>query len=103
MHDVLSADEDVANGQAGADRAGPLKSLIEEEPPFGYRTVAGLLGMSKNMVQGIMGWRVRKRAASNGSRIQALPSVATAPNQRGQRPDITSTISPASTIRRLRV
>ncbi|WP_240993272.1 hypothetical protein [Xanthomonas axonopodis] len=27
--------------------AGPIKALIEEEPSFGYRTVAGLLGMRR--------------------------------------------------------
>ena len=31
--------------------AGPIKALIEEEPSFGYRTVAGLLGMNKNTVR----------------------------------------------------
>lgn len=33
--------------------AGPIKALIEAEPSFGYRTVAGLLGMNKNTVQRI--------------------------------------------------
>src|SRR3546814_12676100 len=28
--------------------AEPIKAMIEEEPSFGYRTVAGLLGMNKN-------------------------------------------------------
>lgn len=28
----------------------PIKALIEQEPSFGYRTVAGLLGMNKNTV-----------------------------------------------------
>jgi putative transposase len=67
------------------DLAGPIKQLIEAEPSFGYRTVAGLLGMNKNTVQRIfqlMGWQVRKRAVGMRPRIQALPSVATAPNQR---------------------
>ncbi|WP_231583446.1 DDE-type integrase/transposase/recombinase [Luteimonas sp. FCS-9] len=65
--------------------AAPIKQLIEAEPSFGYRTVAGLLGMNKNTVQRIfqlMGWQVRKRAVSMRPRIQALPSVASAPNQR---------------------
>ncbi|MDH5821920.1 hypothetical protein QFW77_02790 [Luteimonas sp. RD2P54] len=65
--------------------AEPIKALIEEEPSFGYRTVAGLLGMNKNTVQRIFqlkGWQVRKRAVGNRPRIQALPSVATAPDQR---------------------
>lgn len=30
--------------------ATPIKALIEDEPSFGYRTVAGLLGMNKNTV-----------------------------------------------------
>jgi len=68
--------------------ATPIKQLIEAEPSFGYRTVAGLLGMNKNTVQRIfqlMGWQVRKRAVGMRPRIQALPSVATAPNQRWRR------------------
>lgn len=63
----------------------PIKALIEQEPSFGYRTVAGLLGMNKNTVQRIFqlrGWQVRKRAIGFRPRIQALPSVATAPDQR---------------------
>ena len=64
--------------------AAPIKALIEQEPSFGYRTVAGLLGMNKNTVQRIFqikGWQVRKRAIGHRPRIEALPSVATAPNQ----------------------
>lgn len=64
---------------------GPIKTLIEQQPSFGYRTVAGLLGMNKNTVQRIFqlrGWQVRKRAIGFRPRIQALPSVATAPDQR---------------------
>lgn len=63
----------------------PIKALIEQEPSFGYRTVAGLLGMNKNTVQRIFqlrGWQVRKRAVGFRPRIQALPSVAQAPDQR---------------------
>jgi putative transposase len=63
----------------------PIKALIEQEPSFGYRTVAGLLGMNKNTVQRIFqirGWQVRKRAIGFRPRIEALPSVATAPDQR---------------------
>jgi putative transposase len=33
--------------------AEPIKAMIESEPSFGYRTVAGLLGMNKNTVQRI--------------------------------------------------
>lgn len=63
----------------------PIKALIEEEPSFGYRTVAGLLGMNKNTVQRIfqlMGWQVRKRATGMRPRIKSVPSVASAPDER---------------------
>ena len=65
--------------------AGPIKKLIEEEPSFGYRTVAWLLGFNKNTVQRIFrlkGWQVRKRPAGARPRIEALPSAAEAPNER---------------------
>lgn len=65
--------------------AEPIKALIEEEPSFGYRTVAGLLSMNKNTVQRIFqlkGWQVRKRAVGMRPRIQVLPSVAQAPDER---------------------
>ena len=65
--------------------AEPIKDLIEREPSFGYRTVAGLLGFNKNTVQRIFqlrGWQVRKRAVGHRPRVQALPSVATRPNER---------------------
>lgn len=65
--------------------AGPIKQLIEAEPSFGYRTVAGLLGMNKNTVQRIFqlkGWQVRKRQHGQRPRIQAVPSVAQAPDER---------------------
>ena len=65
--------------------AAPIKAMIEEEPSFGYRTVAGLLSMNKNTVQRIFqikGWQVRKRATGSRPRIVALPSVATAPDVR---------------------
>lgn len=65
--------------------AEPIKTMIEESPSFGYRTVAALLGMNKNTVQRIFqlkGWQVKKRAIGFRPRIQALPSVATAPNER---------------------
>jgi putative transposase len=61
------------------DLEAPIKALIEEEPSFGYRTVAWLLGMNKNTVQRIFqirGWQVRKRAIGHRPRIGALPSVA---------------------------
>ena len=65
--------------------AEPIKAMIEESPSFGYRTVAHLLGFNKNTVQRIFqlkGWQVRKRAIGFRPRIQAMPSVATAPNER---------------------
>lgn len=68
-----------------AELAEPIKALIEAEPSFGYRTVAGLLGMNKNTVQRIFqlkGWQVRKRAVGHRPRIQALPSVAQGPDER---------------------
>ena len=65
--------------------AEPIKQLIEAEPSFGYRTVASLLRLNKNTVQRIFqlkGWQVRKRAIGHRPRIEALPSVATTPNER---------------------
>ncbi len=59
--------------------------MIEENPSFGYRTVAGLLGFNKNTVQLIFqlkGWQVKKRPEGFRSRIQALLSVAQRPNER---------------------
>jgi putative transposase len=65
--------------------ATPIRKMILEEPSFGYRTVAGLLGFNKNTVQRIfqlMGWQVKKRPIGFRPRVKALPSVATAPDQR---------------------
>lgn len=65
--------------------AEPIRAMIEENPSFGYRTVAFLLGFNKNTVQRIFQlkhWQVRKRPIGMRPRIQALPSVATAPNER---------------------
>lgn len=55
------------------------------ESSFGYRTGAHLLGFNKNTVQRIFqpkGWQVRKRPVDFRPRIQSLPSVAKAPNER---------------------
>lgn len=63
----------------------PIKAMIEENPSFAYRTAAYLLGFNKNRVQRILqfkGWQVRKRPVGFKPRIQALPSVAKAPNER---------------------
>jgi putative transposase len=65
--------------------AEPIKAMIEKEPSFGYRTVAWLLGFNKNTVQRIFqikGWQVRKRPIGMRPRIEAVPSVAAAPNER---------------------
>jgi len=65
--------------------AEPIKKMILEEPSFGYRTVAALLGFNKNTVQRIFqlkGWQVKKRLIGFRPRVKALPSVATAPDQR---------------------
>jgi putative transposase len=71
--------------KVNSELAEPIKAMIEQEPSFGYRTVAGLLAMNKNTVQRIFqikGWQVRKRAIGHRPRIEALPSVATAPDLR---------------------
>src|SRR5699024_3563161 len=65
--------------------AKPIKAMIEENPSFGYRTVAWLLGFNKNTVQRIFqlkGWQVRKRSIGFRPRVEALPSMAAAPNER---------------------
>ena len=63
----------------------PIKEMIDDQPSFGYRTVASLLGFNKNTVQRIFqlkGWQVRKRPVGHRPRIEALPSATQAPNQR---------------------
>lgn len=68
---------------AWADR---IKALIEREPSFGYRTVAGLLGMNKNTVQRLFpleGGQVKKRAVGRRPRIEAKVSAADKPDKRG--------------------
>ncbi len=62
-----------------------IKAMIEENPSFGYRTVAGLLGFNKNTVQRIFQirhWQVRKRPVGFRPRVQVSPSVASAPDER---------------------
>ena len=63
----------------------PIKQMIEENPSFGYRTVAHLLQFNKNTVQRIfqlMHWQVKKRPVGFRPRVKAMPSVAAAPNER---------------------
>jgi putative transposase len=65
--------------------ADPIKTMIEKEPSFGYRTVAWLLGFNKNTVQRIFrikDWQVRKPSIRMRLWIEAVPSVAAAPNER---------------------
>jgi len=65
--------------------AEPIKQMIEQNPSFGYRTVAYLLKFNKNTVQRVFQikhWQVRKRPIGFRPRVQALPSVATMPNER---------------------
>ena len=65
--------------------AEPIKAMIEAGPSFGYRTVAWLPGFNKNTVPRVFqikGCQVRKRAIGMRPRIDAVPSVATAPNER---------------------
>lgn len=40
-----------ASPRVNPELAEPIKKLIEEEPSFGYRTVAWLLGFNKNTVR----------------------------------------------------
>ena len=59
----------------------PIKAMIEQDPSYGYRTVAGLLNMNKNTVQRIFqirGWQVKKRPIGFRPRVEALPSVVRA-------------------------
>ena len=61
----------------------PIKAMIENEPSFGYRTVAWLPGFNKNTVQRVFqikGWQVRKRPIGMRPRIEVVPSVAKSPN-----------------------
>jgi putative transposase len=63
----------------------PIKQMIEENPAFGYRTVAYLLNFNKNTVQRVfqlMRWQVRKRPVGFRPRVKAMPSVADSPNER---------------------
>jgi len=61
-----------------------IKAMIEENPFFGYRTVAPLLGFNSNTMHRIFqlkGWQLRKCPAGFSPRIQFLPSTCKAPNE----------------------
>lgn len=63
----------------------PIKALIEQNPSFGYRTVAALLGFNKNTVQRVFqlkGWQVRKRSVGFRPRIDSKPSQVASLNER---------------------
>ena len=65
--------------------AARAKRVIDQLPYAGYRTVAWLLGENKNTIQRLFqlkGWQVRKRKSGARPRVQALPSVASRPNER---------------------
>ena len=64
----------------------PIKAMIEENPSFGYRTVAHLLGMNKNTVQRIFqlkGWQVRKRPVGSGPASRRCPRWPRRPTSAG--------------------
>ena len=60
--------------------------MTEEKPSFGYRTtVPNLRDFNKNTVQRVfqlMSWQVRECPVGFRPRIQALPSIAKAPDER---------------------
>jgi putative transposase len=59
--------------------------MIGQGPSFGYRTVARLQRFNKNVVKRIFQiktWQVQKRQIGTRPRIEAVPSVAAAPNER---------------------
>ena len=63
----------------------PIKQLIEENPSYGYRTVAALLRFNKNTVQRIFqlkGWQVRKRSVGFRPRVEVSPSRVASLNER---------------------
>jgi len=64
--------------------ARPTKQMIEENPSFGYRTVAYLLKFNKNTVQRVLQlihWQALKRPVGFRPRVRALPSAASALNE----------------------
>ena len=68
--------------------AAPIKQLIEADPSFGYRTVAGLLQFNKNTVQRIFqikGWQVRKRAVGHRRGSRRCPRWRGRPTSGGRR------------------
>ncbi len=74
-----------AKPKVDAQFAVPIKAMIEENPSFGYGTVAHLLGFNKNTVQRmfkIQDCQVPKRTIGMRPGIQTLPYVPKAPDER---------------------
>jgi len=49
----------------------PIKAMIEENPSFGYRTVAHLLGMNKNTMQRVFQCRAGRCASAPSDFVRA--------------------------------
>ena len=65
--------------------AEPIKALIEDNPSFGYRTVAHLLGFNKNTVQRVFqirGWQVLPAARIRTNPVSLNGGVERAPPAR---------------------
>ncbi|HEY6094693.1 MAG TPA: hypothetical protein VIU93_07050 [Gallionellaceae bacterium] len=80
---LLPPDEVYPQGSGAIRR--PVQGSDRRTPSFGYRVVAYLRGFNKNTVQRIFQlkhWQVQKRPVGFRPRIQALPSVASKPNER---------------------
>ncbi len=53
----------------------PMKPMIDQDPSYGYRTLAGLLNFNKNTVQlifQIRGWQVKRRPIRFRLRVQGM-------------------------------
>ncbi len=62
-----------------------IKAMIDKDPSFGYRTVAGLLKFNKNTVQSIVqirGWQVKQRPIGLRPRVEAMQSMEQATDER---------------------
>lgn len=60
----------------------PIKAMIEENPSFGYRTVASLLNMNKNYAMFCHGWRISfllyiRSRQTDFSRVRRLLQLTT--------------------------
>lgn len=67
--------------------AEPITAMIEENPSFGYRTVAHLLNFNKNTVQRIFqlkGWQVKKDRLDSGLGSKHCPPWPDSPMNVGR-------------------